>query len=431
MAINVEKINKPDGGGLFAEFEFSVSADEFKAAVDKAYRKMVGSMSIPGFRKGKAPKVLIEKTYGEGVFYEEAVNIILPDAYEKALEETGLDPVAHPEIDIKEIDKDTGVIFTASVALKPEFELAVYKGVEVEKVQYKVLEKDVKEELEKMREKNSRLITIDDRAVKNGDITTIDFEGFSDGIAFAGGKGENHELTIGSGQFIPGFEEQLIGKKIGDDVEVNVTFPEEYQSEDLAGKEAMFRVKIHQIKVKELPKLDDEFAKDISEFDTLAELKASIKKKMKEANENKAKNELENNILDKIADGTLIEIPEVMIESRIESLIRDFEMQMRYQGMNLDMYLQYTGSTMEQMKEQMRSQAEKQVKTSLILEKIAKEEKIKAKETEIDAEYQKIMTDSGGMSLEDIKKYVPQNDIESTIQSRKTVELLVKEAILK
>ena len=318
------------------EFEFSASGEDFRNAIEKAYKKNVGQIAIPGFRKGKAPRQIVEKYYGSEIFYEDAVNIVLPDAYDKALEEQNIEAVAQPEIDVKSISKEDGVVFTAKVTVKPDFELGQYKGVETKKITHRTTEKDINAEIEKVRERNARQVNIEDRAAELKDTVTIDFEGFCDGVAFDGGKGENFDLTLGSGQFIPGFEEQLVGKNIGEEVEVNVTFPEEYHSEELKGKDAMFKVKINAIKAQELPELDDEFAKDVSEFDTFEEYKADITKKLKEQNKEKAKKELEDKILEIICENTEIDIPEAMFETAVENQIRDFAMQLSYQGLSID-----------------------------------------------------------------------------------------------
>lgn len=412
-------------------FEFSVSGAEFEEAIEKAYRKNVGKIAVQGFRKGKAPRKIIENYYGKEVFYEDAINIVLPSAYDKAVEEQKLEPVAQPEIDIKgEISKENGIVFTAKVVVKPEFELGTYKGVEASKVTYKTYQKDIDAELEKMRKSNGRMVSVEDRAVQTDDTVNIDFEGFVDGVAFEGGKGEGFDLKIGSGQFIPGFEDQLIGKNIGDDAEVNVTFPKEYHAEDLKGKDALFKVKIHSIQAEELPELDDEFAKDVSEFDTLDELKENIREKLKTANKNRAKQELENNILETICNNTEIDIPEEMIETQIENMLRDFDMQMRYQGIDLQQYMQYTGTTLDNLKEQFKDDAAKRVKTALVLEKIAKVEKIEVTEKDIEKEYKNIC-DQNGMKLEDVKKYVHEHDVKDRLQSEKTVKFCVDNAVVK
>ena len=422
----VEKVDKN-----VVSFEFSVSADEFETGIEKAYRKNVGKINIQGFRRGKAPRKIIEKYYGNEVFYEDAINIVLPDAYDKAIEENNIFPVDQPEIDIKgEISRENGITFTAKVTVKPEFELGEYKGIKASKVSHRTLKKDIDAEIEKMRERNSRMVSVEDRAVQKDDIANIDFEGFCDGVAFEGGKGENYDLTIGSGQFIPGFEDQLIGKNIGEETEVNVTFPEEYHAENLKGKDATFKVKINSIKVKELPELDDEFAKDVSEFDTLEELKKDVKEKLSAAGKEKAAHETEENVIKAVCDATEIDIPEAMINSQIDKMIRDFDMQMRYQGLNLEQYMKYTGTTLDSLKEQFKADAEKNVKTSLVLEKVCQAENITASDKEVSKEYDD-MAEQNGMKVEDIKKYVSEDDVKERIKTRNTIKFLVDNADFK
>lgn len=422
-------VEKPEKN--VASFEFTVSADEFEKAVEKAYRKNVGKINIQGFRRGKAPRMIIEKYYGKEIFYEDAINIVLPDAYDKAVEENGIHPVAQPEIDIKgEIVKGDDITFTAKVTVKPEFELGTYKGIQADKVTHRTLKKDVDAEIEKLRERNSRMVPVEDRTVQKDDIANIDFEGFSDGKAFDGGKGENFDLTLGSGQFIPGFEDQLIGANIGDEVTVNVKFPDEYHAEELKGKDAMFKVKINGIKVKELPALDDEFAKDVSEFDTLEELQKSTKEKLSAANKEKAQHETEENVINAVCDATEIDIPQEMIDTQIQNMIRDFDMQMRYQGMDLQQYMKYTGTTADMLKEQFKDDAAKRVKTSLILEKVCEVEGIDATDKDVEKEYQKTV-ESSGMKLEDVKKYIPESDIKDRIKAEKTIKFLVDNANFK
>ena len=422
----VEKVDKN-----VVSFEFSVSAEEFETGIEKAYRKNVGKINVQGFRKGKAPRKIIEKYYGAEIFYEDAINIVLPDAYDKAVEENNIFPVDQPEIDIKgEISKENGITFTAKVTVKPEFELGTYKGVKADKVSHRTLKKDIDAEIEKMRERNSRMVTVEDRAVQKDDIANIDYEGFVDGVAFEGGKGEGYDLTIGSGQFIPGFEDQLIGKNTGDDVEVNVTFPEEYHAEDLKGKAAVFKVKINAIKYKELPELDDEFAKDVSEFDTLEDLKKDVKEKLSAAGKEKAKHETEENVVKAVCDNTEIDIPEAMINSQIEKMIRDFDMQLRYQGLNLEQYMKYTGFTVDMLKEQYKEEATKNVKTSLILEKVCEVEKIEATDADVEKEYN-TLAEQNGMKVEDIKKYINEADVKERIKAQKTIQFLVDNADFK
>lgn len=421
---NVEKTDKN-----IVSFEFSVSPEEFEKAVQKAYKKNVKKINMPGFRKGKAPRIIIEKTYGKEVFYEDAINFVLPDAYDKAVEENGISPVAQPEVDLKseKIEPDKEIVFTAKVVVKPEFELGDYKGVKAEKAVYETTDENVNEEIEKLRERNSRLVPVEDRAVQADDIANIDFEGFVDDVAFEGGKGENFDLTIGSGQFIPGFEDQLLGKNVGEDVEVKVTFPDEYHAEDLAGKDAVFKVKINSLKVKELPEADDDFAMDVSEFDTLDEYKADIKAKLEKANEDKAKHETEQNVIDAVCANTEIDIPSEMIDSQIDSMIRDMDMQMRYQGINLNTYMQYTGQTMDTIREQYKPEAEKRVKTTLVLEKVSEVEKIEATDEDVENEYKKI-SEENGMKIDDIKKYIKEDDVKARIKAEKAINLLVESA---
>lgn len=422
----VEKVDKN-----VVSFEFTVSADEFEKGVEKAYRKNVGKINIQGFRKGKAPRKIIERYYGAEIFYEDAVNIVLPDAYDNAVKENNIFPVDQPEIDIKgEIEKGKDITFTAKVTVKPEFELGEYKGVKAQKVTSRVLKKDIEAELEKKREMNSRMVPVEDRPIEKDDVANIDFEGFCDGVPFDGGKGEGFDLTIGSGQFIPGFEEQLIGKNIGDEIDVNVTFPEEYHAEELKGKPALFKVKINSIKVKELPELDDEFAKDVSEFDTLEDLKKDIKENLSKAGKENAAHKTEENVINAVCDATEIDIPDAMINSQIDKMLRDFDMNMRYQGLNLEQYLKYTGMTVDKMRAQFKDDAAKNVKTSLVLEKICEAEGIDASEDEINKEYES-MAESNGMKIEDIKKYVSEDDVKETIKARNTIKFLVDNANFK
>lgn len=412
-------------------FEFSVSPEEFEKAVQKSYKKNVKKINLPGFRQGKAPRMIIEKTYGKEVFYEDAINFVLPDAYDRAVEENNIKPVAQPEVDLKSenIDPEKEIIFTVKVVVRPEFELGEYKGVKVEKAEYTTSDQDVDDEIEKIRERNSRLVPVEDRAIQADDITNIDFDGYVDGVAFEGGKGENFDLTIGSGQFIPGFEDQLLGKNVDEEVEVKVTFPEEYHSEDLSGKDALFKVKINSIKVKELPEIDDELAMDVSEFDTLDEYKADIKAKLDKANEDKSKNETEQNVVDAVCANTEIDIPTEMIDSQIDTMVRDMDMQMRYQGLELETYLKYTNQTLDGIREQQKPEAEKRVKTTLVLEKVAEVENVEVADEDIEKEYKKI-SEENGMKLEDIKKYIPEEDVKARLKAQKAIQFLVDSADL-
>lgn len=408
----------------------SIDSATFAEGVNKAYKKLVKNINIPGFRKGKAPKAIIEKYYGEGVFYEEAVNAVCPDAYEAAVKEAGIEPVDRPEIDIESIGKGEDLVITATVTVKPEVKLGEYKGVSVEKTVYETTDADVERELEGARERNSRISTIEDRPVAMGDLTTIDFEGFVDGVPFEGGKGEGYPLEIGSGQFIPGFEEALVGAELGKETDVNVTFPEEYHAEELKGKPAVFKVTVKEIKVKELPELDDDFAKDVSEFDTLDEYRASVKEKLDKANEERTNAEFQNSVIEAVAEKCEVEIPECMVEQQIESIARDFDYRLSAQGLNLERYMQLTGMTPESFKEQFRAQAYSQVKCNLVLEAIAAAEKIEVTDADVDSEIEKMAT-MYNMEADKIKSLLGEGEMESMkkdICSRKAVELIANAA---
>ncbi len=396
-------------------FEFSITGDEFKAAIEKAYRQNVGKINIQGFRRGKAPRHIIERYYGSEVFYEDAINIALPDAYDKAIDEQNIEAIAQPEIDVKDISKETGVVFTAKVAVKPEFELGEYKGVKVQKVIHRTTEKEINGEIEKIRERNARLVTVEDRAAKLDDTVNIDFEGFADGVAFEGGKGENFDLKLGSGQFIPGFEDQLVGKSTGEETEVNVTFPTEYHSEDLKGKDAMFKVKINAIKTQELPELDDEFVKDATEFETLDELKADIKVKFEEHAARNAEIEADNKLYEALINKMTADIPEIMYESKIDEMVRDFEMRLSQQGLNLEMYLTYTNMDMTAFRKTFEEQAQKQVKVRLALEKIAELENVEISDAQVDEEINK-MAEQYNLTADKIKAIVSPKAIKSDLK---------------
>lgn len=371
MSIKVEKTDKTNE----LKLTFTVEAEKFDEGMKTVYKKTAKYFSIPGFRKGKAPMSLIEKTYGSSIFYEDTFNEIVPEIYEKELKENNIEAVSRPEIEITQMEKGKDLIFTAIVQTKPEVELGEYKGIELEKADTSVVAADVKKELERMAEKNARLVTIEDRAVKNKDIVVIDFEGFVDGVAFEGGKADNHELEIGSKTFIPGFEDQVIGMKIDEEKDINVKFPEEYFSKELAGKDATFKVKLHEIKKKELPELDDEFAKDVSEFDTLDELKASIKEKLEAENTSKAKYETEEEAIKTVCDDVKVEIPSGMVETETDNMIKEIEQRLMYQGLNLEQYLQMMNKTEADVRKELAEQAERQVKVRLVLEAIIKKEK--------------------------------------------------------
>lgn len=410
------------------ELEVSVDGDTFKDAVTKAYLKQRKNITIPGFRKGKAPRAFIEKYYGEGVFYEDALEAIYPDAVASAIEEAKLEPVDTPyDLEIPEMGND-GVTMKFKVTVKPEVELGEYKGLKATKKSTKVTADEVKAELARMQEQNSTVSDVDDRAVKKNDIVVIDFEGFVDGKAFEGGKAEKYELTIGSNQFIPGFEDQIIGHKIGDKFDVNVKFPEDYQA-DLASKDAVFKIKLHGIKVKEVPALDDEFAKDVSEFDTLDELKKDIKKQLEKRKNDDAENELHNTLLEEVAKGIKAEIPEAMIEKTIDDDVNEYSYRLQSQGLKLETYLKYTGMDMKGFREGFKERAETQVRLNLALEKIIEKEKIEVTEEDIEAEYKKY-ADAYNMDIDTIKKAVSAESLKPELASRKAIDLIVDNAVV-
>ena len=398
MSVQVEKLEKN-----MAKLTIEVSAEEFEKGIQAAYLKEKGKISLPGFRKGKAPRKMIEKMYGVGVFYEEAANNVMPMAYSNAAKESELEIVSNPEIDIVQIEAGKPFIFTATVAVKPEVTLGEYKGVEVKKADLAVTDEEIEAELKKEQEKNSRTVNVDDRAVENGDMIKLDFEGFVDGVAFDGGKGENYDLTIGSNSFIPGFEDQLVGAKIGEDVDVNVTFPEEYHAKDLAGKAAVFKCKVNAISVKELPELDDEFAQEVSEFDTLDEYKADVKKNLEEKKAAEAKTAKENEAVDKAVENAQMDIPDPMIDSQVEQMINDYARRLQSQGLSMEQYMQFTGTTLDALKEQVRPQALTQIKSRLVLEKIAEVEDIQISDEKLDEELTK-MAESYKMELDKLKE---------------------------
>ena len=429
MSFRIEDLDKENMKKLVIE----VSAEKFDEALDKAYQKNKNKISIQGFRKGKAPKALIEKMYGPGVFYEDAANILIPDEYEAAANECGLDIVSRPEIDVEQIEKGKSFIFTAEVAVKPEVELGSYKGVETEKAEVTVSDDDVQAELDKAAEQSYRLVKITDRPVEDGDIATIDFEGFMDGVAFAGGKGENHELTIGSHSFIDTFEEQLIGKNIGDETEVNVTFPAEYHAKDLAGKPAMFKVTIKGIQKKEVPELNDEFAKDTTEFESLDEYKADIRKKLEDKKAKETKEKKRDAVIAKIVETSQMSIPEPMIDLQKRRMVEDFEQRLRMQGLKLEQYMQFTGMTPEKFLEEMAPAAKKEIEQRLVLEAIVKAENIEVSEEELEAEF-KSMADAYGMELENVKKVLgdkEKENIKMDLAVRKAADLVTEAAVEK
>ena len=424
MNCKVEKTEKANE----VKLEITIEAEKFENAIKKVYFQNAKYFNIPGFRKGKAPMNIVEKYYGAQIFYEDAFNDVATEGYDEALKENKIEPVSRPEVDIIQMEKGKDLIFTAIVQTKPEVELGKYKGIEIPKVEYKVEKKDIDHELGHMQEHNSRLITVDDRPLDNGDTATIDFEGFVDGVAFDGGKAEGHELEIGSGAFIPGFEEQLVGMKIDEDKEIKVTFPKEYFSKDLAGKEAIFKVKLHEIKKKELPELDDEFAKDVSEFDTLAELKKSIKEKLEKNNEQRAKYETEDAAIKAVCEGTKLEIPSGMIDLEIDNMLKDFEQRLAYQGLNVEQYLKMIGKTEEEMRKEYEPQAIEAIKSRLVLEAIINAEKIEASEEEIKSKMEEMAKNYGKKveelsENENLKKY-----LEEGIKSEKALEFIVENA---
>ena len=386
MSIKVEKTENANE----VKLSFTVEASKFEEAIQKVYVKSAKYFNIPGFRKGKAPYKMVEKQYGVEIFYEDAFNEVAGEVYEKEIKEAGLEVVSKPQVDITQMEKGKDLIFTAVVQTKPEVKVGKYKGIELKKVEYNVEEKDIEEEIKRMQERNARLVNVEDRTVQKDDTTVIDFEGFVYGVAFEGGKAENHELVIGSNTFIPGFEDQIIGMKIDEEKEINVKFPDEYFSKELAGKDAKFKVKLHEIKKKELPVVDDEFAKDVSEFDTVKELKESIKEKLEEQNKNKAKYETEEEAIKAVCDNTKIDIPSGMVETEIDNMVRDIEQRLQYQGLNYKQYLQMMGKSEEDARNEMKEQAEIQVKTKLVLEAIVKEEKIEASEDDIKAKLEEM-----------------------------------------
>lgn len=407
--------------------EVSVSGEDFNKAILQAYNKQKNKIQLPGFRKGKAPLKMIEKFYGEGVFYEDALDIVYPGVVGDAIKEAGIEPVAAPhDLDVTKIGKD-GVEMTMKVTVKPEISIDNYKGIEADKGDASVCADDVKKELASMQERNARVVTVDDRKAKKNDIAVIDFEGFVDGVAFDGGKGENYELTLGSGQFIPGFEEQIIGHKTGDEFDVNVTFPTEYTPE-LAGKEAVFKVVLHEIKMKELPTLDDDFAKDVDdEVDTLAELRKKIKAELSDKKKEDVEKDFESAVLEKVVDLVEGEIPEVMYDNKLEDDVKDYENRLAQQGIPLDTYLQYMGMDRDKFKESMRDNAVKQVKLQLAVEKIAELEKIEATDEEAEAQL-KEMADMYQLDVEQVKKWVNIEDVKKDVVGKKTVDFLVANA---
>ena len=421
MSVQVENLEKN-----MAKLTVEVEAERLEKALDTAYNRQKKSISIPGFRKGKVPRVMVEKMYGPEIFYEDAANILLQEAYPEAYDECGLEIVSQPSIDVVQLEKGKPFIFTAEVAVKPDVELGKYKGVTVTKIDTSVSDEEVDAEVERQRNSNARMVTVE-RPVENGDFAVIDFEGFVDDVPFEGGKADNYELEIGSHSFIDTFEDQLIGKSTGEELDVNVTFPEDYQVQDLAGKPAVFKVKINEVKTKELPELDDEFAQDVSEFDTLAEYREDVKKKLAERKEADAKRTKEDEAIAKIIDKSKMEIPDPMIDMQVSNMLNDFANNMPRQGLSMDQYLQFTGMTTEKLREQMRPDALKRIQSSLVLEKIAKEENIEVTDEDVDAKIEE-MAKMYGMDAEQMKGYVRDEEketIKRDIAVEKAVDLIM------
>ena len=429
MSFKVEQLEEKNMVKLVIE----ASAEEFEAGLNAAYNKNKNKISVPGFRKGKAPRKMIEQLYGSQIFFEDAANEIIPDAYADAAKESGLDIVSQPKVSIEQLEAGKPFIFAAEVAVRPEVELGEYKGVEVTKADAEVTDADVEEELKKVQDQNSRTVSVEDRAVKDGDMTVIDFEGFIDGEAFEGGKGENYPLTIGSHSFIDTFEEQMIGMNIGEEKELNVTFPEDYHAENLKGKPATFKVTVKEIKEKQLPELDDDFAQDVSDFDTLAEYKDDLKKKIAERKESEAKAKKESEAIEKVVEAAKMDIPQAMIDTQVNRMLEDFAMRLQQQGLSVEQYFQYTGMTADKIMEEMKPEAVKRIKNSLVLEAVAKAENIEVSEEEFEAELQK-MTDQYKMEIEKIKEFMQDAEakqMKDDIAIQKAVELIVSSAVEK
>lgn len=428
MSVQVEKLEKS-----MAKLTITVEAAKFDAAVDSAYQKNKGKIALPGFRKGKAPRAMIEKMYGTGVFYEDAANELIPEAYETAAKESELEIVAQPEIEVTQMDKGTDFIFTATVAVKPEVTLGDYKGIEVEKKEAEVSEEEITTEIDKAREANSRLITIEDRATEDGDTVIIDFDGYVDGEQFEGGYAEDYTLVLGSHSFIDNFEDQLVGKNLGEDVEVNVTFPEEYHVDELKGKPALFKVKIKEIQKKELPELDDDFAQDVSDFDTLDEYKADVEKKILENKENQIKREQEDQIIEKIIENAQMEIPQQMITAQTRQMTQEFAQRLQSQGLSLEQYMQFTGLTPQKMMEDLEPQALKRIQSRLVLEAVVAAENIETSDEEIDKELEN-MASMYQMEIDKLKELIGDDEkkqIGMDLAVQKAVEFVVKEAVEK
>lgn len=404
------------------ELEITVDKDKFESAVEKAFKQNAKRINVPGFRKGKAPRSVIERYYGEGVFYEDAVNALYPEEYEAAVKEAGIEPVDQAEVEIVSVGKE-GLEFKAKVTVKPEVEVGEYKGLKATKKIETVTDEEVEHELSHVQERNARIITVEDKAAENGNIVNINYEGSIDGVPFDGGKADKQDLELGSGSFIPGFEDQVVGHNTGDEFDVNVTFPEEYHAADLSGKPAVFKVKINEIKKRDLPKLDDEFAKDVSEFDTLEEYKNDIKKHIEDAKEKKAQNDVDDALIDQVIAGLKAEVPEVMYENSIDSFVNDFEYRLQMQGLNLETYLKYTGMEKDAFRKTFREQAERQVKVRLALDKIAELEKLEATEEDLEAEYKKL-ADHYKVDTDKVKSAINAEDIKKDICINKAIDLI-------
>jgi trigger factor len=426
MSLQVEKLEKN-----MAKLTIEVSAEDLEKAIEKVYQKQKKQISIPGFRKGKVPRMMVEKMYGKEVFYEDAANDLIPDAYDKAVDECEEDIVSSPKIEVTQIEGGKPFIFTATVALKPEVKLGEYKGVKIEKIDREVTEEDVMAEINRERDSNARNITVEDRPVKDGDMTVLDFEGFVDGVAFEGGKGEDYPLTIGSGAFIPGFEEQLVGAEIGSEVEVKVTFPEDYQAEELQGREAVFKCTVKEIREKEIPELDDEFASEVSEFDTLAEYKEDVRKNLTEKKEKDAEAARENEAVQAAVEASEIEIPEAMLETQQRQMVDEFAQRITMQGMSMEQYMQFTGATYEKMIEQVKPQAEERIRARLVLEAIVKAENIAATDEEFEEEL-KTMAEVYQMEIDKVKELMGEREKKNIMQDlavRKAAEFVAKNAV--
>ncbi len=429
MSVKVEKLEKN-----MAKLTIEASAEEFEQAVKKAYNKNKGKMSVPGFRKGKVPQAMIEKMYGPEVFYEDAANFIIPDAYANAIEEEkDLEIVSRPKIDVEQCEKGKPFIFTAEVALKPDVDLGKYKGVKIEKIETAVTDEDIDKEIKREQEANARTITVTDRPVKDGDTAVIDFEGFVDGVAFEGGKGENYPLVIGSKSFIPGFEDQIIGKNTGDECDVNVTFPEDYNAKDLAGKDAVFKVKVNEIKEKELPELDDEFASEVSEFDTMAEYREDVKKKLGEKKEKEAKDKKEDAVIEAIIKDSKMEIPEPMIDTNVDNMISDYAQRLQSQGLSLEQYFMFTGLDMDKFRAQMREGAVKRIESRLVLDAIVAAEDFSISDEEYEKELERIAEESK-MEIDKLKEYIGddaygRNRIIDDLKIQKAIALITESAV--